>query len=87
MSDEWHGTVGGYCNHACRCDACKSAKRDAFAASRRQAQGFRRARMPQKAHGTLNGYSYWGCRCDQCKAVTAERARLRYHARKAAVTS
>lgn len=23
--EPWHGTVGGYCNHACRCYECREA--------------------------------------------------------------
>jgi hypothetical protein len=26
--ETWHGTVGGYTNHKCRCDACTQAQRD-----------------------------------------------------------
>ena len=30
MSEErWHGTTGGYSNHACRCDLCTTANRSA----------------------------------------------------------
>ena len=25
--DSWHGTVSGYTNHGCRCDACRAAQR------------------------------------------------------------
>lgn len=24
----WHGTVGGYTNHGCRCDLCRKAQRE-----------------------------------------------------------
>ena len=24
-NESWHGTQGGYTNHACRCDACRTA--------------------------------------------------------------
>jgi hypothetical protein len=31
----WHGTPGGYCNHACHCDKCKGSwneyRRDRYA--------------------------------------------------------
>jgi hypothetical protein len=77
-SEPWHGTVGGYCNHACRCDQCRAAKRAANAEGRRNARLMRRVRMPHKAHGTANGYSYWACRCDPCRAAEAKR----YQARK-----
>lgn len=26
--ERWHGTAGGYTNHACRCDACRRAWND-----------------------------------------------------------
>ena len=25
--ETWHGTAGGYTNHACRCEACREANR------------------------------------------------------------
>ena len=31
----WHGTLGGYTNHACRCAACR-AKRQAYQQAYRQ---------------------------------------------------
>lgn len=27
-AEPWHGTTGGYTNHACRCDDCREAKRE-----------------------------------------------------------
>jgi hypothetical protein len=29
--ETWHGTVTGYTSHACRCDACRLAKAEAWA--------------------------------------------------------
>ncbi len=28
MTEEWHGTVGGYHNHGCRCPLCRAAQRE-----------------------------------------------------------
>ena len=28
MTDEWHGTAGGYHNHGCRCPLCRAAQRN-----------------------------------------------------------
>lgn len=25
MTERWHGTLGGYTNHRCRCEKCRSA--------------------------------------------------------------
>lgn len=27
LPEKWHGTAGGYCNHACRCARCTEAWR------------------------------------------------------------
>lgn len=28
MTEEWHGTAGGYHNHGCRCPLCRAAQRN-----------------------------------------------------------
>lgn len=66
-----HGTVGGYCNHACRCEPCRLANR----ASSARIRGERYAERvsvngvlvhPSATHGTTNGFRYYGCRCSAC---------------------
>lgn len=56
--EPWHGTVGGYSNHCCRCDACRSAYRDYVnewrvrpdVAERRRAQARVHSKKPETAH-------------------------------------
>ena len=38
MTEEWHGTVGGYHNHGCRCPLCRAARREESARSRTRAR-------------------------------------------------
>lgn len=70
MPDQWHGTLGGYTNHKCRCDQCRAAN----SAYMKQARLKRRSRqVPDHVHGTVNGYGSYGCRCDECtEAWTAD---------------
>lgn len=28
VTEEWHGTAGGYHNHGCRCPLCRAAQRE-----------------------------------------------------------
>lgn len=48
MSEErWHGTIGGYTNHACRCDGCRAAQTE----YRRTAQSWRAWRARNRRAG------------------------------------
>jgi len=76
MSEPWHGTAGGYSNHKCRCDRCRTA----WAAMCRQMKANRKARLAgdrgstvrsvakdaPSEHGTESTYTNWGCRCADC---------------------
>ena len=66
----WHGTLGGYTNHKCRCDKCREANRiyNTGAKARRYAS----LKDPLDArHGSTNFYGNYGCRCDRCTAAWA----------------
>lgn len=64
--DPRHGTINGYGNLACRCDACKAAN----AAYQRKLRLERHGRpIPDHVHGTENGYARWYCKCDACRAA------------------
>jgi hypothetical protein len=66
MDEPWHGTVGGYTNHKCRCVACRAVK-----TAEHKAYRARLAVSPWEAipHGTATGYANWGCRCPACSAA------------------
>jgi phosphoribosyl 1,2-cyclic phosphodiesterase len=59
----WHGTVGGYTNHDCRCPECTEAFRMGMAKYRARLQA---RPIPEKVHGTNSGYTNYGCRCPEC---------------------
>lgn len=66
----WHGTIGGYSNHKCRCDACSKA----FSEYQREAGKRRKnAPTPEHIHGTYNGYTNYGCRCTACRLAQSRR--------------
>ena len=67
-----HGTPNRYNYHGCRCEECKSAKRQQRAA--RVARG-----VPEYVHGTVNGYTGYDCRCERCRAAAAAAQRQYYH--------
>jgi len=69
-----HGTVNGYVNQGCRCDACREALR-LYAPAREAKERYRRRLGMQPAkrgrtHGLRATYVR-GCRCVEC--VEAER--------------
>ena len=37
-NDPRHGTYGGYCNHGCRCEACRKAQREYGKVKRKKKQ-------------------------------------------------
>lgn len=65
--EAWHGTLGGYDNHNCRCRDCKDAKavyQRGYRERMREALAQRRVNV---VHGTSNAYHNYGCRCRECK--------------------
>jgi len=70
MKEKWHGTPGGYSNHRCRCDACRTAWNLQSSTYRRR----RRANYVYREddpHGTEAGYQR-GCTCIECKRSHAK---------------
>ena len=64
LAEPWHGTLGGYRNHTCRCGPCNAANTAWQKAwrERMRAEG----REPA-VHGA-GGYTNYGCRCTDCRA-------------------
>ena len=82
--DSRHGTVNGYANLRCRCDACREAWRIYYASVRRR---YRARPWPTTTqHGTYNAYANYGCRCGLCRAANSAYARDYYRRKKAATT-
>lgn len=73
--DERHGTVNGYNNWRCRCEACSAAGARFNAAAKQER---RKRGLPEGdgRHGTVNGYTNWGCRCTDCKAAVSKSSQL-----------
>ncbi len=65
----WHGTLGGYTNHHCKCDECVAAHR-AYCANAR-AERVASTPWDEIPHGTANGYNNYRCRCEPCKGAMA----------------
>lgn len=61
--DPRHGTLNGYKNCGCRCNACREAHRQAMAKTRKTLKSRPTGDVP---HGTPGGYENWGCRCGDC---------------------
>lgn len=76
LAEPWHGTLGGYRNHKCRCVPCTEANR-LYQADHR----LRLALRPVPVHGTENAYSNYLCRCTLCRAAHTAGARKRRDAR------
>lgn len=73
MAEIWHGTPGGYTNHACRCEGCKAAHRRYHKAWREERRAAREAVAGQliaplsnEFHGLASTYNNHGCRCREC---------------------
>lgn len=63
ISEElWHGTPGGYSNHACRCGECVEAWNSWHRAHRTKV----REKARESSHGTFHRYES-GCRCSMCE--------------------
>jgi hypothetical protein len=63
-NDPRHGTLNGYSNLHCRCDACRGAWADYCYDLRQNRLG--RLWKADVEHGNANTYSNWGCRCRPC---------------------
>lgn len=84
--DPRHGTLNGYNNHYCRCDACRTA---AVAWNRAYRHRTGRARPRdvyladlrsyEPSHGTTTMYAR-GCRCDACREASRQ-AKVRWRAK------
>lgn len=63
VDDPRHGTVNGYGNLGCRCDACRRAHAENHAAymAKKRARG-----EVVGKHGSSAAYDS-GCRCDECR--------------------
>ncbi len=72
-----HGTIGGYSNHKCRCDACAKVWRDycrelAWDTGRRRPMEIHLNNLIAKhVHGTEGGYNR-GCKCALCLTAASE---------------
>lgn len=77
MNEPWHGTVHGYMNHKCRCDAC-------WEETRRYRLTLLERPVPDHLHGRLSTYTTYGCRCEECCQTNSEVQRLYRERRKAA---
>jgi hypothetical protein len=78
-----HGTRNGYVNHWCRCDRCRAAECERFAAwsARVRAQPI----PPSVEHGKPTTYSNYRCHCEPCREAWRAYGR-EYRARKKART-
>lgn len=74
LAEPWHGTWGGYSNHACRCEPCTAASTAKQTVWR---DGYKGKRLPAHIHGSENGYCNYSCRCIPCTAAHAEAGRKR----------
>jgi hypothetical protein len=63
-TERWHGTRGGYINHACRCPDCREAN-TLYHEQRRHRY------WPAKTltHGLASTYTNKRCRCPECSAA------------------
>lgn len=76
VEETYHGTVGGYTNHDCRCEECKEAA-TVYARTARK----NRLELLEKdfwivEHGLASTYGNWGCRCQDCTIAWRLKARL-----------
>lgn len=78
--DPRHGTVNGYGNHGCRCEACRDAHRVKHHEYivRKRAEGHVLGQ-----HGSTLAYDT-GCRCDVCREAHNKKSREYKRRRRAA---
>lgn len=72
MKEEWHGTHGGYTNHACRCKLCTAAARR-YARDKRAKNVKEYVYKKEDPHGEHRMYQR-GCRCPECQKSNAARS-------------
>jgi hypothetical protein len=82
--ERWHGTLGGYTNHHCRCDRCLEAHRvyqreQSWRSGRRRPMADYLAELPPRTHGIRATYTK-GCRCEPCRQAERDYRRV-YRAR------
>lgn len=66
-NDRWHGTSGGYTNHKCRCDDCRSAWNEYCSKRKKKAwSNWNGERNPELEHGLEQTYQNHGCKCLEC---------------------
>lgn len=74
--DPRHGRASTYCNHRCRCGACRAAWSEHVAQQR--AQRVAKGLAPDDPrHGKATTYGNWNCRCRACTDAWAAAARQR----------
>ncbi|MCE0485434.1 hypothetical protein [Ornithinimicrobium sediminis] len=79
--DPRHGTINGYGNLGCRCDACREAHRENHMRYMKKVRETGSLSGPDVNHGTSYRYDV-GCRCEECRDAhnaksRATKARLR----------
>jgi DNA-directed RNA polymerase subunit N (RpoN/RPB10) len=62
--DKRHGTLSGYTNWDCRCQACTRANAKA---QKRYRERLAAEPTPEHVHGTINGFDNYKCRCESCR--------------------
>jgi len=60
----------GY-DRGCRCDTCRTAKRDRDRARRANRKARTLEGLTDVEHGTIRGYQMDGCRCEACSVAAA----------------
>lgn len=68
--DPRHGTLNGYSNQRCRCDACRAAWA-AYTSKLRERRSTTLA-PDDLRHGRYTTYSNHKCRCESCRAAWNE---------------
>lgn len=69
-----HGTVNGYGNRGCRCDACREAHRKSHSAYMKRVRETGELANGDVQHGTSYRYDV-GCRCDACREAHNAKSR------------
>lgn len=72
--EEWHGTIGGYCNHSCSGPSCRAAWSAYQKVLRSKREGTLHA--DDERHGEDSTYANYKCKCKKCKSRHNELKRL-----------